>query len=53
MIFHLGKEFLRPHPKFLPEVVARFHLNQTIHLSIFFLELLSEKAGERLYPMSV
>lgn len=35
-VFHKDKVSLRLHPKFLPKVASSFHLNQSIHLSVFY-----------------
>lgn len=36
MVFHKDKVSLRLHPKILSNVVSKFHLNQSIHLPVFY-----------------
>lgn len=35
-IFHRDKVSIRPHPRFLRKVPSDLHINQNIHLPIFF-----------------
>lgn len=38
-IFHKENVFLCFHPKFTPKVIWEFHMNQTVHLLVFFPKL--------------
>lgn len=49
MIFQKDKVSSRSLPKFVPKVVSAFHLNQIVHLPIFFPKPHSNKAEEKLH----
>lgn len=50
---HKDKVSLPLHLKFLPKVVSRFHLNQPIHLPVFFPKLHASSAEQRLHSLDV
>lgn len=48
LVDHRFIGFYRPPLNFMPKFVSAFHLNQTIHLPIFFPKTCSSKAEEKL-----
>lgn len=48
-VLHKDKVSEELHPKFVPKVVSDFHINQRIHLPVFYPQLFSSKGEEAVW----
>lgn len=53
MPFHKDKVYLRSYPKSVPKIVSAFHLNQIIHLPVFFSETPFQQTKEKLLTLHI
>lgn len=44
---------MRSHPRFLPQVVSKFHTNKVIHLLVFFSKPHTGRVEQRLHPVGI